>query len=333
MEPDERAIKFHTLGNTFLSGRKYNEAIANYKKAVEIEPEYASAWYHMAETYEAKNMDEEAEKAYFKAIQLNPKFAELHIQSGLESLIHGPLGKAIGVYKKMKGIEGKPPLFETTAGEKATSGERAAATVAKAASPDAPVSEPSGMRAEPAVPKPLREQKPKESPVASPTPAGAGTMPPVMELLPAGEMNSPAGTEDYIKVKLLTGDGKPVPGVTVDFKLRSGKETKDAALFAPGAEDTGSARKTVSVVTGGDGIAAVKFKRSSGIAENIVYVSVIDMESARFCDRTVPAALDRVKVSPAFGAFLAGSDATVRFSRPTGSAILWQARNSMSCWR
>ncbi|MFH1539490.1 MAG: tetratricopeptide repeat protein [bacterium] len=311
MEPDERAIKFHTLGNTLLAERKYNEAIANYKKSVEIEPEYASAWYHMAETYEAKNLEVEAEKAYFKAIQLNPKFAELHIQSGLDSLIYGPLGKAIGEYKKMKGIDGKSPLaaaIEVSQMEKAAGGERAAATVAKA-----PAAEPPGKPAEPAAPEPVRKPETEEPATEPSPPATAGAKPAVMELLPAGEMNSPAGTEDYIKVKLMTGDGKPVPGVTVDFKLRSGDEAKDAALFAPGAEETGKARKTVSVETGGDGIAAVKFKRSSGIAENIVYVSVVDMESARFCDRTVPAALDRVKVSPAFGGFLAGSDATVRF--------------------
>ncbi|MEW5946469.1 MAG: tetratricopeptide repeat protein, partial [bacterium] len=118
MELDERAVKFHTLGNSLLAEKKYNDAITQYMKAVEIEPRYASAFYHLAEAYEAKRLDDKSIAFYLKAIELNPSFAEIHIQSGLDTLIAGPLGAAVAEYKKRKtggDAAGQTPPAETGA--------------------------------------------------------------------------------------------------------------------------------------------------------------------------------------------------------------------------
>ena len=53
MAIDPRAVKFHTLGNKLVEEQKYNEAIANYEKAIELAPDYAAAHYHLAEAYES----------------------------------------------------------------------------------------------------------------------------------------------------------------------------------------------------------------------------------------------------------------------------------------
>ena len=100
MALDERAVKFHTLGNTLVAEQKYNEAIQNYLKAVDIAPHYDAAVYHLAEAYEAKQLDDEAVKYYTRAIELNPSYATIHIEAGLDSLLSGPLGKAVAAFKK-----------------------------------------------------------------------------------------------------------------------------------------------------------------------------------------------------------------------------------------
>ncbi|MFC1474403.1 tetratricopeptide repeat protein [bacterium] len=97
---DKRAIKFHTLGNTLAKEQKYNEAIQNFKKALEIEPNYAAAYYHLAEVYESKKIDDMAYENYVKAIELKNSLATSHIDSGLYTLLSGPLGKAVLEFKK-----------------------------------------------------------------------------------------------------------------------------------------------------------------------------------------------------------------------------------------
>ncbi|MEW6201071.1 MAG: hypothetical protein AB1546_03785, partial [bacterium] len=107
-------------------------------KAIQIEPAYATAYYHLAEVYEAKRLDEEAERNYAKAIELNPRFAEVHIKAGLDTLLSGPLGKAVADYKRLKSggdvteetpsvlsttLPGQQTTPKTTAAEDVTSGE------------------------------------------------------------------------------------------------------------------------------------------------------------------------------------------------------------------
>lgn len=101
---DERAVKFHTIANTLVAEQKYNEAITNFLKAIELQPDYDAAIYHLAETYEAKMLEDQAYKYYLQAINVNPMYAMTHIESGLDTLLSGPLGRAVAEYKKMKKI-------------------------------------------------------------------------------------------------------------------------------------------------------------------------------------------------------------------------------------
>lgn len=107
MQIDERAVKFHTMANTLVAEQKFNEAIGNYMKAIELAPNYDAAIYHLAEAYEAKQLEDQAYKFYLRAIEVNPSYATIHIEAGLDSLLSGPLGKAVAEYKKkMKSGDG-----------------------------------------------------------------------------------------------------------------------------------------------------------------------------------------------------------------------------------
>src|SRR5262249_60543645 len=51
----------------------WNEALYRWQKAVEIDPTYAAAWNNLAIAYEHEGKFAEAEKAYEKAQELEPK--------------------------------------------------------------------------------------------------------------------------------------------------------------------------------------------------------------------------------------------------------------------
>ncbi len=60
----------------------WDEAIFRWKKAVELEPDSASAHNNLAVAFEQKGLWEEARKEYTRALELNPK--NEYIQSNYE---------------------------------------------------------------------------------------------------------------------------------------------------------------------------------------------------------------------------------------------------------
>ncbi|MBA7497165.1 Photosystem I assembly protein Ycf3 [subsurface metagenome] len=56
----------------------YDEAIAEYKRAIEINPNYAEAHGNLGVAYAAKGMYDEAIAEYKRAIGINPNYAEAH---------------------------------------------------------------------------------------------------------------------------------------------------------------------------------------------------------------------------------------------------------------
>ena len=52
--------------------KRQEEALRNLKRAVDLKPDYAEAWYAMKTTYEALKKFEAAVEALNKAVTLNP---------------------------------------------------------------------------------------------------------------------------------------------------------------------------------------------------------------------------------------------------------------------
>lgn len=61
--------------NPLKAQDKFDEAIKAYDKAIEINPQFAEAWNNKGVALKARHHDEDAIKAYDEAIKLNPKFA------------------------------------------------------------------------------------------------------------------------------------------------------------------------------------------------------------------------------------------------------------------
>ncbi|MBV6626071.1 MAG: tetratricopeptide repeat protein [Rivularia sp. (in: Bacteria)] len=62
--------------NTFYELQRYEDALDNYKQAIEIKPEYAQAWNGQAKALYELNSHQEALSAYDKAIEIEPNYQE-----------------------------------------------------------------------------------------------------------------------------------------------------------------------------------------------------------------------------------------------------------------
>jgi len=71
------------LGNLYVQRHDVGAAIAEYRKAMEIDPTFAAAYVNLADLYRAGNADAEAEKTLRQGIARNPREATLHHTLGL----------------------------------------------------------------------------------------------------------------------------------------------------------------------------------------------------------------------------------------------------------
>jgi len=100
----------HTLGVAYGTRGMHNKAIAKFRKAIEINPDYAEAHYNLGVAYSMKGMYDEEVAEYRKAIELHPNYAEAHYNLGLVYGMAGMLDEAIAKYKKV--LEINPNLAE-----------------------------------------------------------------------------------------------------------------------------------------------------------------------------------------------------------------------------
>jgi hypothetical protein len=268
MAPNPQAVKLHTLGNKLAEEKKYNEAISQFEKAIALQPDYAAAHLHLAEALESKKQDEKAFESYMRAIDLNPMYATQHIDTGLDTLLSGPLGKAVAQFKKQQGLAAKPG--ETLAG--LSSHEMSAAE----------------RETGPAIKK--EKQR------------GQAGIKPLKMLFKPGETNvsTPAGSFDWVAVEVLGAKDIPAADCPVIFKLKNGPEQADAFLGPDAASmSASSGPKEFTVNTDGDGRATVYMKRAKRIGANTLEVRAEGLSPAMFVDNTSPAELAKLDIGPA----------------------------------
>ncbi|MEL7036725.1 MAG: tetratricopeptide repeat protein [Cyanobacteria bacterium J06592_8] len=94
------APAYNNLGNALYDQGKLEEAIASYKKAIEINPECADAYNSLGLALRQQGQLEEAIASYKKAIEINPKYTYAYNNLGLALRQQGQLEEAIENYKK-----------------------------------------------------------------------------------------------------------------------------------------------------------------------------------------------------------------------------------------
>lgn len=71
-EPEEKAQAYNALGYAYFQQEKYQQAVAEYKQAVELQPGYITAWNNLGNAYEKIKQPEQALEAYQETLSYAP---------------------------------------------------------------------------------------------------------------------------------------------------------------------------------------------------------------------------------------------------------------------
>ncbi len=73
---------YYNLGKVYSQIKDYEQALASYKKAIELDPENARYHYNLAIVYGLKGLTKESEQEYLLAISLDPYYDKAHNNLG-----------------------------------------------------------------------------------------------------------------------------------------------------------------------------------------------------------------------------------------------------------
>jgi tetratricopeptide (TPR) repeat protein len=101
----EEAIKRNNFGAELMKQGRLDEAIVELEKAVQVDPDYAAAYFNLAYAYERRERVDDAIAQYKKALQLEPGNVFGHNNLGVLLDKKGLYDEAIAVYEKALKIE------------------------------------------------------------------------------------------------------------------------------------------------------------------------------------------------------------------------------------
>jgi len=89
------AKAYNNRGNAYGNKGQYDQAIADYTKAIELNPRDATTYYNRGMSYgKDKGQHDQAIADYTKAIELNPRFAAAYNNRGIAYYNKGEYDKA-----------------------------------------------------------------------------------------------------------------------------------------------------------------------------------------------------------------------------------------------
>jgi tetratricopeptide (TPR) repeat protein len=96
----------NNLGNWYKSQNRIEDAIREYKLAIETDPTYFGAYNNLGIIYHHQNRMEEAIRCYARVLTLDPNNPEAHNNLGIAYAKLGLLDQAIKIFRK--GLESAP---------------------------------------------------------------------------------------------------------------------------------------------------------------------------------------------------------------------------------
>jgi len=109
IKPDH-AEAYYNMGIALKNKGDLEAAINSYKKALEIKPDYVEAYFNIGNILKSKSDLEAAIDSYKKALEIKPDHAEAYYNMGIALKDTGDLEAAIDSYKKV--LEIKPDYVE-----------------------------------------------------------------------------------------------------------------------------------------------------------------------------------------------------------------------------
>lgn len=104
------SIAFNLYGNALAAQNKFKDAVAAFKKAIEIDPTVAEMHFNMGILLTNQNRAEEAANAYRKAVRLKPELTDAHYNLGFALQSVGKFAQAAESYQTA--IQQQPGFFE-----------------------------------------------------------------------------------------------------------------------------------------------------------------------------------------------------------------------------
>jgi protein O-mannosyl-transferase len=100
----------NNLGNDLVQCGRVDEAIAEYRKALKIKPDYAEVQNDLGVALANRGQIDEAIAEYRKALELKPDYEEVHNNLGVSLANRGQIDEAVAEYRKA--LEIKPDYAE-----------------------------------------------------------------------------------------------------------------------------------------------------------------------------------------------------------------------------
>jgi tetratricopeptide (TPR) repeat protein len=94
-----RTSAYTIRGNAYDNKGQYDQAIADFTKAIEINPRYAKAYTNRGSVYNSKGQADRAIADYGKAIEINPRYANAYNNRGIAYEKKKLRDKAIADYR------------------------------------------------------------------------------------------------------------------------------------------------------------------------------------------------------------------------------------------
>ncbi|MGA2508561.1 MAG: tetratricopeptide repeat protein [Chitinispirillaceae bacterium] len=94
-------VAYNNLGLTLYKSGRTDEALAQYRKALEIKPDFAEARFNLGFLLANSGRTDEATAQYRKALEIKPGFAEARINLGVLLEDNGRADEAIAQYRKV----------------------------------------------------------------------------------------------------------------------------------------------------------------------------------------------------------------------------------------
>jgi tetratricopeptide (TPR) repeat protein len=98
---DNRAVTEHNLGSALQSAGRVDEAIAQYKKAIAIKPDYAPAYSNLGSALLSSGDAAGAINAYQQALSIDPNFSDAHFNLGNALMRVGDPVRAIPHFRRV----------------------------------------------------------------------------------------------------------------------------------------------------------------------------------------------------------------------------------------
>lgn len=108
-QPD-LAEAHYSLANALLSQGKRDLALHQYRRALECKPDYAEAYKNLGVLLKERGQVEEALRCFQQAVQHKPDYALAHFEAGNARHVRGELDAALACYRQA--LRFRPNLFE-----------------------------------------------------------------------------------------------------------------------------------------------------------------------------------------------------------------------------